>query len=60
MQNRFKSKAAWAVLITQIVIVAGLFLAKEDVTTLETIMVGVLLVAEAFGLFNNPTDKEHF
>lgn len=60
MQNRFKSWALWLSLAALIT-----FAVKEvwgiDVSEKVSAFMDVLLpVLVAFGIINNPTDKEHF
>ncbi len=60
MQNRFKSWALWLSLAALII-----FAVKEvwgvDVSDKVNAFMDVLLpVLVAFGIINNPTDKEHF
>jgi len=59
-QERWRSKPAWAVLLLSIAAIAGYFCSKETVTIIEGIGAAVLLAAEAFGVFNNPTNKVGF
>jgi len=59
-QSRWKSKAAWVVLIVSILAILGCFFTKETVSTVEIILMAVLVAAEAFGVFNVPTDKSNF
>jgi uncharacterized membrane protein (UPF0136 family) len=59
-QSRWKSKAAWITLLASIGIILGFFCTKETVTIVEGIGAAVLVAAEAFGFFNNPTSKNTF
>ena len=64
MQNRFKSKAAWvaiAALMLFILKTYGLLevigLTEDSFNELTTL---IFAVALAFGVFNNPTNKDSF
>ena len=59
-QNRFRSKAAWAVLITSVLTILGYFLDKGTVSIVEGIIMALFLAVEAFGVFNNPENKDGF
>jgi len=59
-QLKWQSKTAWGVLIGQAVIVAGLFLNKDQVTAIDICLGAVLTIASAFGVFNNPESKGTF
>ena len=64
MQNRLKSKAAWVAIFALLGFVLGNWGLFEVIgLTNETWqqLVELLLAAlAAFGIFNNPTDSEHF
>ena len=63
-QNRFKSWVAWLTLLPIIIILGdsyGLWdviRMSSDTVTKLFMSIGALLVA--FGIFNDPTDKENF
>ena len=64
MQNRFRSKAAWASVATLVLFTLktyGLFapigLTEDSFKELTTL---IFAVALAFGVFNNPTSKDSF
>lgn len=59
-QIRWTSKAAWVVLISSTAIILGYFVSQETVTVIEGVLGAILVVLEAFGVFNNPTDKDSF
>lgn len=64
MQNRFKSKAAWAAVAALILFImknygllAPLGLTENSFKELTTLIFGAVA---AFGFFNDPTNKEGF
>jgi uncharacterized membrane protein len=64
MQNRFKSKAAWVAVATLILfvlktygILAPIGLTETSFRELTTLIFGVVT---AFGVFNDPTNKDGF
>lgn len=60
MQNRFKSWALWVSLASLIVFCVKTF-AHIDISEEVDGLLNVLLpVVSAFGIVNNPTDKENF
>ena len=59
-QNRFRSKYAWGVMIASVIAILGVFLSKDTVSTIEIILGAVFVAVEAFGVFQNPTDKLKF
>lgn len=63
-QNRFKSKAAWVAIVTLLLFVlktygllAPIGLTEDSFKELTTLVFAVLA---AFGIFNDPTNKEGF
>lgn len=61
-QNRFKSKVLWASVAAQLL---SLFVALGVIDlglseALEAVVVAVLELLAAFGILNNPTDKQNF
>lgn len=59
MQNRFKSWALWTSIAALVVFCAKEF-ANIDISGTVNGLLDVLLpVLVAFGIVNNPTDKEH-
>ncbi len=60
MQNRFKSWALWTSIAALIIFCVKTF-AKIDISEEINGLLDVLLpVLVAFGIVNNPTDKENF
>jgi uncharacterized membrane protein len=62
MQNRFKSKAAWASiagLVLSMLVTTGILQPTQS-TVLNGVAVAVLDALVVFGILNNPTDPEHF
>jgi len=59
-QSRWKSKAAWLTLLTQIGIVAALFFTPEVTDIIKVIGIAVIAAVDAFGVFNDPTNKTGF
>ena len=62
MQNRLKSKIFWAAIAAQIVtilILMGVINTGLGETVNQIIAI-VLQILVAFGVLNNPTDKENF
>lgn len=60
MQNRFKSWALWTSIAALVVFVVKEF-ANVDISPTVNGLLDVLLpVLVAFGIVNNPTDKENF
>ena len=64
MQNRLRSPVAWGTVVLLICLIFqsfGLYsyLGIEQ-NTLDKILNGIIAVLIAFGIFNNPTDKEGF
>ena len=63
-QNRFKSKALWASIIGLIVTVFSVFNVWQkigiDSEAFSAIVAAVGSVLSAFGIFNDPTNKEGF
>ena len=58
-QSRWRSRAAWATLIAQAVIIVGIF--WPDVSdTIKAIGTALIAVAAGFGAFNNPENKTGF
>lgn len=62
MQNRFKSKVVWAAIAAQVI---ALLVTVGVIDTgmsavLETVILSVLELLVAFGILNNPSDKENF
>ncbi len=64
MQNRFRSVSAWSSLIPVIVVLGDTFglwniigMPKETATQLLASICAILVT---FGVFNNPTDGNHF
>ena len=64
MQNRFKSKVAWLTVLPVIVILGDTYglwnvigMSKDAFSQFFTSALAMLV---AFGIFNNPTDKDGF
>jgi len=60
MQIRWKSKAAWTVLIAQTIVIAPLIFSQGQVDILKIVLFSLMEIATAFGVFNNPTEKSRF
>jgi drug/metabolite transporter (DMT)-like permease len=60
LQSRWRSKASWITLLSSVGIILGYFCTRETVTIVEGIGAAILVAAEAFGVFNNPTSKNTF
>ena len=64
MQNRLKSKAAWLAIFALLGFVFGNWGLFEAVgltdDTWQKLVELVLAALAAFGVFNNPTESEHF
>jgi len=60
MQNRFKSKVLWAAVAAQILSLLVTLGAIDTglSETLNSVIVAVLELLVAFGVINNPTDKQ--
>ena len=61
-QNRFKSKVVWAAIVAQVftlLVTVGVVDTGMS-ATLETVAMAVLEMLVAFGILNNPSDKQHF
>lgn len=59
MQNRFKSAVVWLAVLSQILLVVGLYLPNiaEEIKIIGTAAIEILTL---FGILNNPTDKSNF
>ena len=59
MQNRFKSSVVWLAVLSQILLVVGLFLPNitEEIKIIGTAVIETLTL---FGILNNPTNKNNF
>lgn len=59
MQNRFKSSVVWLAVLSQVLLIIGLFLPNvaDEVKIVGTAMIEILTL---FGILNNPTDKSNF
>ena len=59
MQNRFKSAVVWLAVLSQILLVVGLYLPNiaEEIKIIGTAAIEILTL---FGILNNPTDKSKF
>ena len=58
--NRFKSWAVWVSIGALIVFCAKEFVGVDISETVDGLMNVLLPVLVAFGIVNNPTDREHF
>lgn len=63
-QSRWTSKVAWLTLLPVIVLLGDTYglwnLINMSSDTFTKVFTGILSVLVAFGIFNNPTDKEGF
>lgn len=62
MQNRFKSKVVWAAIAAQVItllVTVGVIDTGMS-AVLEGVAISVLELLVAFGILNNPSDKENF
>lgn len=59
MQNRFKSAVVWLAVLSQILLVVGLFQPNiaDEIKIIGTAAIEILTL---FGILNNPTDKSNF
>lgn len=60
MQNRFKSWALWTSIAALVVFVVREFANVDISPTVDGLLDVLLPVLVAFGIVNNPTDKENF
>ena len=58
--NRFKSWAVWVSIGALIVFCAKEFAGVDIAETVDGLLNVLLPVLVAFGIVNNPTDREHF
>lgn len=58
--NRFKSWAVWVSIGALIVFCAKEFAGVDIAETVDGLLNVMLPVLVAFGIVNNPTDREHF
>lgn len=62
MQNRFKSKVVWAAIAAQVItllVTVGVIDTGMS-AVLEGVILSVLELLVAFGILNNPSNKESF
>lgn len=59
MQNRFKSWALWTSIAALVVFCVKEFASIDISETVNGLLDVLLPVLVAFGIVNNPTDKEH-
>ena len=59
MRNRFKSWALWLAIAALVVFVVKEFAGIDISETVDGLLNVLLPVLVAFGIVNNPTDKEH-
>jgi len=63
-QNRFASKVAWLSLLPVIVLLGDAYglwnVIGMNADTFTKVFMGILAILTAFGIFNNPSDKENF
>jgi uncharacterized membrane protein len=60
MQNRFKSWALWTSVAALVVFVVREFANVDIAPTVDGLLDVLLPVLVAFGIVNNPTDKQNF
>ena len=58
--SRFKSWAVWVSIAALVVFCAKEFMGIDISNTVDGLLDVLLPVLVAFGIVNNPTDKEHF
>ena len=58
--SRFKSWALWVSIAALVVFCAKEFMGIDISSTVDGLLDVLLPVLVAFGIVNNPTDKEHF
>ena len=59
MQNRFKSSVVWLAVLSQVLLVVGLF--QPNITNeIKIIGTAAIEMLTLFGILNNPTDKSNF
>ncbi len=56
MQNRFRSPVVWMALLSQILIIAGMFMPtlSDNIRIIGTVLIEACTV---IGILNNPTDR---
>ncbi len=59
MKERFKSKVLWGALLALVAFVTKTWMGVE-IPAFDTFAELLLAVLAAFGVLNNPTDKNHF
>jgi uncharacterized membrane protein len=59
MQNRFKSKAAWISFFALLSFILKTYL-QVEITQMDQLVELILITLTAFGVFNNPTDKNNY
>ena len=60
MQNRFKSWALWTSIAALVVFCVKVFAGLDISATVNGLLDVLLPVLVAFGIVNNPTDKQNF
>ena len=60
MQNRMRSPVLWIALAALIVTCAEVFFRIDISEQVNHVLEAVLMVLIAFGIVNNPTEKDHF
>lgn len=59
MKERFKSKVLWGALLALVAFVTKTWMGLE-IPEFDTFVELLLAALTAFGVVNNPTDKQHF
>ena len=59
MQNRFRSKTAWLAIIALVVFILKTYF-NISIPEADKLIDLILIAGTAFGVFNNPTNKEGF
>lgn len=59
IKKRLMSKAVWASVIAQILVIV-ILINPQWGEVFQIVAVALLEIATAFGVLNNPTDKENF
>ena len=59
MQSRWRSKTSWVAFFALVTFVVKTYL-KVEIPAIDELFNLILALLAALGVFNNPTDSEHF
>lgn len=59
-RSRLKSPVVWAAALAQIILILGLFVAKDVSDTVKVVGTALIELATLFGVLNDPTNPEGF